>query len=364
MNKNYYCVIMAGGVGERFWPISKMAYPKQFIDILGVGQTLVQQTFERLSRFCLKENILVVINEQYRALVQEQLPDLPEENILCEPARRNTAPCIAYACHKIAAKNRDAVVLVAPSDHVILRENDFIQAGRTTMKTALENDWLLTMGITPSRPETGYGYIKYRNGSNHDPNVPCLYKVSNFTEKPNLEIAEQFLASGDYLWNSGIFVWSVSSILEALQRHLPEVNELFEQIAPAYNTPNEETAIKNAYSQSRSISIDYGVMEKADNVYVLKTDFGWSDLGTWGALFAYLPKNERQNVIFGDNVLEYDTTECLVQVPNEKLVVLLGVEGFVIVENEGVLLVCKKDEERRMRDVMNEIRLKKGEQFL
>ncbi|MDR0364980.1 MAG: mannose-1-phosphate guanylyltransferase [Bacteroidales bacterium] len=364
MNKNHYCVIMAGGVGERFWPISKVARPKQFIDILGTGQTLAQQTFERLSRFCPKENILIVINEQYRSLVNEQLPQLPDENILCEPARRNTAPCIAYACHKIAVKNPNAVVLTAPSDHVILKEDAFIEAAEITMKAASENHWLLTMGIAPSRPETGYGYIKYRDGSNPIPDMPQIYKVSNFTEKPNIEIAKQFLASGDYLWNAGIFIWSIPSILEALQRHLPEINELFDQIKSTYYTSDEKTAIQRAYAESRSISIDYGVMEKADNAYVLKTDFGWSDLGTWGSLYAHLKKNGNLNVIFGDNVLEYDTMQCLVQVPNEKLVVLQGLEGYVIVENEGVLLICKKDEEKRLREVINEIRLRGGERYL
>ena len=279
MNKTHYCVIMAGGVGERFWPASRAAYPKQFIDILGTGKTLVQQTFERLSKFCLVENILIVINDKYLSLVKEQLPAIPEENILCEPARRNTAPCVAFACHKIAKKNPDAVVFIAPSDHIILQENNFIEAAKVAMQAAAEQNWLLTMGITPSRPETGYGYIKYREGNPY-PKDSRIYKVSTFTEKPNLEIAKQFLASGDYLWNAGMFIWSLKAILASFKQHLPEVDELFEQIASSYYTPSEAEAIEQAYTKCRSISIDYGIMEKANNVYVLKADFGWSDLGT------------------------------------------------------------------------------------
>ena len=363
MNKNHYCVIMAGGAGERFWPVSKGNNPKQFIDILGSGSTLIQQTYQRLSRLFLPENILVVINEQYLPAVNEQLPQIPKENILCEPARRNTAPCIAYACHKIAAQHSDAVVLVAPSDHVILNETEFIDTLQVALDAASQQEWLLTLGIHPSRPETGYGYIKFREGKPY-PQDTRVQKVNTFTEKPSLEIAQQFLKSGDYLWNSGIFIWSSAAIIHALEKYLTDINDLFKPQTIPYNTPQEQEAIQQAYFKCRSMSIDYGVMEKADNVYVLKSDFGWSDLGTWGSLFAFLPKNEENNAITGANVLMYDSTNNLIKMPNEKLVVLQGLDGYVAVENDNILLVCKKDEEKRLRDIINDIRLNKGKTYL
>jgi len=363
MNKNQYCVIMAGGAGERFWPISKGNHPKQFIDILEDGSTLIQHTYRRLSRIFLPENILVVINEQYLSLVYKQLPQIPRENILCEPARRNTAPCIAYACHKIAAKNPDAVFLVAPSDHVIINETDFLNTLQVAMDAVSQQEWLLTLGIQPSRPETGYGYIKFRETDPY-PQDTRIQKVSTFTEKPNVEIAQQFLESGDYLWNAGIFIWSASSIIHALKEHLPEVNDLFKPEVIPYNTSKENAAIQQAYFKCRSISIDYGVMEKANNVYVLKSDFGWSDLGTWGSLFAFLPKNDTNNFVSGNNILTYDSENNLVKTPDNKLVVLQGLEGYVVVENDNILLICKKDEEKRLRDIINDVRLNKGGHYL
>ena len=363
MNKNQYCVIMAGGAGERFWPISKGNHPKQFIDILEDGSTLIQQTYRRLSRIFFQENIFVVINEQYLSLVFKQLPQIPRGNILCEPARRNTAPCIAYACHKIAAKNPDAVFVVAPSDHVIVKENDFLDTLKVAMDAATQQEWLLTLGIQPSRPETGYGYIKFSEGNPYPQDIR-IQKVGTFTEKPNMEIAQQFLKSGDYLWNAGIFVWSAAAITSALKEHLPEVNELFKPEAIPYNTSQENGAIQQAYFKCRSVSIDYGVMEKANNVYVLKSDFGWSDLGTWGSLFAFLPKNETGNFISSNNVLIYDSENNLIKTPNDKLVVLQGLDGYVVVENDNILLVCKKDEEKRLRDIINDVRLNKGEEYL
>ncbi|MCL2511475.1 MAG: mannose-1-phosphate guanylyltransferase [Bacteroidales bacterium] len=364
MNKNHYCVIMAGGAGERFWPVSKGNHPKQFIDILESGSTLIQQTYRRLSRIFLPENILVVINEQYLPLVNEQLPQIPPENVLCEPARRNTAPCIAYACHKIAAKHSDAIILVAPSDHVILNESEFIDTLNVAMKAAAQQEWLFTLGIQPSRPETGYGYIKFREGIFYQQDDTRIYKVSTFTEKPSVEIAQQFLKSGDYLWNAGIFIWSAAAIIGALEKYLPDINDFFKPKAIPYHTPQEHEAIQEAYSKCRSMSVDYGVMEKADNVYVLKSDFGWSDLGTWGSLFAFLQKNEQNNAVFGENVLMYDANNNLVKMPSEKLVVLQGLDGYVVVENDNILLVCKKDAEKRMREIINDIRLNKGERYL
>jgi len=246
MNKNYYCVIMAGGAGERFWPMSKGTHPKQFIDILESGSTLIQQTYKRLSRLFLPENILVVINEQYLPLVKEQLPQISKENVLCEPARSNTAPCIAYACHKIAAEHPDAVILVAPSDHVILNEAEFIDTLNVAMIAAAQQEWLFTLGIQPSRPETGYGYIKFREGIFYQQDDARIYKVSTFTEKPNVEIAQQFLKSGDYLWNAGIFIWSAAAIIHAMEKYLPDINDFFKPEAIPYYTPQEHEAIQEA----------------------------------------------------------------------------------------------------------------------
>ena len=363
MNKNQYCVIMAGGTGERFWPMSKGHHPKQFIDILESGSTLMQQTYRRLSRLFLPENILVVINEQYLPLVNEQLPQIPKENVLCEPARRNTAPCIAYACHKIAAKHPDAVVLVAPSDHVIENVSEFLDTLQVAMDAAAQQEWLLTLGIQPTRPETGYGYIKFREGTPY-PQDTRIQKVNTFTEKPNVEIAQQFLESGDYLWNSGIFIWSAAAIIRALEHCLPDINDLFKPTVIPYHTPQEHESIQQAYFKCRSMSIDYGVMEKADNVYVLKSSFGWSDLGTWGSLFAFLKKNDKNNAVSGNNVLLYDSENNLIKTPSEKLVVLQGLDGYVVVENDDILLICKKDEEKRLREIINDVRLNKGERYL
>lgn len=362
-NSNQYCVIMAGGVGERFWPISRTDRPKQFIDILGIGETLIQSTVKRLQHISPLENILIVTSVRYKSLITEQLPDLPAENILYEPARRNTAPCIAYACHKIAAKNPNATILIAPSDHIILDEAGFIQVAKSALKAAEQHPWLITLGITPSRPETGFGYIKYTEGTPYAEDHR-IRKVANFTEKPNLEIAEEFLKSGDYLWNAGIFIWSASSIIHALRQYLPEINELFEECKDFYYTEQEAALMEKIYSLSRSISIDYGVMEKSENVYVLKSDFGWSDLGTWGSLFAFREKNEQNNVIVRKNIMTYDTTNCIIDVPNCKIAAVQGLDGYIVIERDGVLLICKQQEEKRIRDIVNDIRIKTGEEFV
>lgn len=363
MSKNQYCVIMAGGVGERFWPVSRSNKPKQFIDILGVGETLIQRTFKRLRKICPAENILVVTSIKYKELVINQLPEIPLENILFEPARRNTAPCIAYACHKIAVKNPKATVLIAPSDHVILDEHTFTSVAKSALHAAAHNPWLLTLGITPSRPDTGYGYIKYQDGNPY-PKDEHIYKVGNFTEKPNLEIAEEFLKSGDYLWNAGIFVWSIPTILEALQKFVPEIDALFAEGKEVYFTAKEKKFIDKIYSLCRSISIDYAVMEKAENVYVLKSDFGWSDLGTWGALYVFRDKNEQNNVIIRKNMLTYDTTNSIIDVPICKMVAIQGLDGYIVIERDGVLLICKQKDENRIRDIVNDIRVKTGEEFV
>ncbi|MDZ7743072.1 MAG: mannose-1-phosphate guanylyltransferase [Bacteroidota bacterium] len=366
--ENRYCVIMAGGIGTRFWPMSRTSHPKQFIDILGTGKTLIQQTFERFEKVCLKENILIVTNGIYKEMVMEQLPGIAEEQVVCEPARRNTAPCIAYANYKIHAKNPDAVVVVAPSDHIILKEQEFENVILSALSAANENDWLLTLGITPSRPDTGYGYIQFNDDISYDKDAR-IKKVKTFTEKPNLELAESFLASGDFLWNSGIFIWSLKSIMKAFEKHLYDVNVIFRDGIGKYNTDEEADFIEKAYSVCKNISIDYGVMEEASkgeegNVYVLASDFGWSDLGTWGSLYDIRSKGENENAIMGKNVLTYDTQNCIVNVPENKLVVLQGLDDYIVVEEEGILLVCHKKAEQKLREIVNDVKAKKGEEYV
>lgn len=361
--KNNYCVIMAGGVGARFWPMSKTSRPKQFIDILGVGRTLIRMTFERFTRICPVENIYVVTNEIYEDLVLEQLPELSKNQVLCEPSRRNTAPCVAYANYKIKQANPDALVVVAPSDHIILKEDEFVRNIQTALQIVSENNWLLTLGIQPSRPDTGYGYIQFTEET-INPEIPELHKVKTFTEKPNLEIAESFLASGDFLWNSGIFIWSLKSIMSAFSNLLEEVDSLFAEGVGKYNSPEEADFIKNTYAVCKNISIDYGIMEKADNVHVLSVDFGWSDLGTWGSLYTIRNKDRNQNAVVGNNVLLYDTKNCIVNMPQDKLVVLQGLQDYIVVEDDSTLLICRKEDEQQIRQFVADIKVEKGDKYV
>jgi len=363
VNKNYYCVIMAGGIGARFWPMSRSSHPKQFIDILGTGKTLIQQTFDRLTRLCPQENILIVTNGIYKELVLSQLPGISEEQVLCEPMRRNTAPCIAYANYKIFKQNPDASIVVAPSDHIILKEDEFVKTLESTLKAASENDWLLTLGIKPSRPDTGYGYIQHKSDEVYAADNQ-IRKVKTFTEKPNLELAETFLESGDFLWNSGIFVWSLKSIMNSFKENLPEVDELFSKGIDLYNTPEEDEFINETYPVCKNISIDYGVMEKAGNVYVRISDFGWSDLGTWGSLHDTRNKDDHQNAISGKNVMTYNTEDCIINVPPQKLVVVNGLKDFIVVEEEGTLLICRKSDEQQIRQIVNDVRIEKGDKYV
>jgi len=362
-NKNNYCVIMAGGVGARFWPMSKTSRPKQFIDVLGVGKTLIRLTFERFANICPPENILVVTNEIYKDLVLEQLPELTEKQVLCEPSRRNTAPCVAYANYKIKQENPNAMVVVAPSDHIILMEDEFVANIKTAIVAAKENDWLLTLGIKPSRPDTGYGYIQYQEEKAFADGVP-LYKVKKFTEKPTADIAKQFLASGDFLWNSGIFIWSLKSIMGAFSELLTDVDSLFEKGIGKYNTDAEELFISETYAVCENISIDYGIMEKAKNVYTLAVDFGWSDLGTWGSLYTIRDKDENENTVVGKNVMLYDTSNCIINAPEDKLVVLQGLDDYIVVEEDGTLLVCRKEDEQQIRQFVDDVKEAKGNKFV
>lgn len=354
---------MAGGVGARFWPMSRTDRPKQFIDILGTGETLIQQTYRRFLKVCPPENIYVVTNEIYRQLVMSQLPAMADHQILCEPSRRNTAPCIAYANHKIAAQNPEACIVVAPSDHVILREDVFTEVIESAMTAAKNNDWLLTLGITPSRPDTGYGYIQFNEGTVCDSD-PRIHKVKTFTEKPNLELARTFLASGDFLWNAGIFIWTLKAINTAFDKYLPEVNQLFYKGSTVYNTASEKEFIAKAYAVCKNISIDYGIMEKADNVQVLMSDFGWSDLGTWGSLYSIRPKDPMGNAIVGDNVMMWGSTNCVVNMPHNKVVVVQGLDNYIVVDDNDTLLICRKEDEQQLRDIVAEVKTTKGHQYV
>lgn len=349
---------MAGGIGARFWPMSKTSKPKQFIDILGTGTTLIQQTFNRFLNVCPKENILIVTNQVYKELVLEQLEGISEQQVLLEPCRRNTAPCIAYACHKIAVQNLDANIVVAPSDHVILNEAEFTRVISNAFEVSAVNNWLITLGIKPNRPDTGYGYIQYESA------LSDFKKVKNFTEKPSLEKAEAFLASGDFLWNAGIFVWSLKSILKAMETHLPLVNELFKAGAKQYNTATEQDFVNAAFTSCENISLDYGIMEKSDNVYVMPSDFGWSDLGTWGSLYSIRKKDNNANTMVGDNILSYDSKNCIVNMPKDKLVVIQGLDDYIVVEDDGVLLICKKADEQQIRAFVNDVGEKKGKKYI
>lgn len=349
---------MAGGIGARFWPMSKTSRPKQFIDILGTGTSLIQQTFNRFLSVCPKENMLIVTNQIYKELVLEQLEGVTEQQVLCEPCRRNTAPAIAYACHKIAAQNKEANIVVAPSDHVILNETEFTRIISNAFEASAANDFLITLGIKPSRPDIGYGYIQFEEAAGD------LKKVKNFTEKPNLEKANMFLESGDFLWNAGIFVWSLKSILKALETHLPKVNEIFKAGVNQYNTSAEQDFVNGAFIACENISIDYGIMEKSDNVYVMPSDFGWSDLGTWGSLYSIRKKDENSNTIVGNNVLSYDSKNCIVNMPEDKLVVIQGLDNYIVVENEGVLLICKKSDEQQIRTFVDDVSDQKGKKYI
>ena len=355
MNKNNYAVIMAGGIGSRFWPMSKASLPKQFLDILGTGETLIQQTFRRLQKICPAENILIVTNKNYKNLCLEQLADVVEKNILCEPAMRNTAPCVAYAAFKIQSENPDANMIIAASDHIITKEDEFVRVMNDCLEVSATNDVLLTIGITPSRPDTGYGYIQFIDqGLAKNKKVR---KVKTFTEKPNQELALNFIDSGDFLWNSGIFVWSAKSITLAYRKYLHDMYAVFEEGKSFYNTEEEEEYIDRVFPGCKNISIDYGVMEKSDKVYVYPADFGWSDLGTWGSLYTHLELDEHQNAIQGNKVMLYNSSDNIVNVPKDKLVVLQGLSGYIVVESEGTLLVCKKEDEQQIKQFVADVKL-------
>jgi mannose-1-phosphate guanylyltransferase len=361
---NHYCVIMAGGQGSRFWPLSRVDKPKQFLDILGIGKTLLQQTFNRFVDLCPIENIFIVTNKNYKDLVIEQIPQIKHENILLEPLRRNTAPCIAYANYRILQQNSKANIVVAPSDHLILNEQEFKRVIMQAFEFTEKNEVLLTLGIKPSRPETGYGYIQINPVNKTKKEDIGISKVKTFTEKPEYDMAKIFFESGEFYWNSGIFVWSLQTIKNAFELYLPDVSELFQNGTNIYNTPKEHEFIDQTYAECRNISIDYGIIEKAKNVHVLCADFGWSDLGTWGSLFENSSKDINNNAIMGGNVLTYNTSSCIINLPEKKLAIIQGLEDFIIVESDGILLICNKNDEQKIRQFVNDVKMKKGESLI
>lgn len=362
-NPNYYCIIMAGGVGARFWPVSNSNTPKQFIDILGDGETLIQKTFNRFAKVCPKENIYIVTNKSYKEITKEQLPELTDEQVILEPYRRNTAPCIAYACFKIKAKNPNAVIVVAPSDHYIEKEDMFVEIIGKGLEITETNPYLLTIGIRPTSPNTGYGYIQYDEDNALSQNH-SVYSVKTFTEKPELEMAKSFLESGDFLWNAGIFICSLSTINAAFKQHLPDIYDLFRQGEGLYNTPQEEDFIDRTYQVCRKISIDYGIMEKAENIWVYAANFGWSDLGTWSSLYELRKKDDNLNAVVGNHVKVYESSKCIINMPRNKVVVVQGLDDYIVVENDNMLLICKKSDEQQIRQYVTDIQVDFGKEFV
>ena len=354
MFKNNYAVIMAGGIGSRFWPISQESLPKQFLDILGTGETLIQQTFNRLQRICPTENIFIVINKKYKDLCFEQMSNLKKDNILCEPTMRNTAPCIAYAAFKIQSINENANLIIAASDHIILKEDEFIRVVNDSLKVVDKNDILLTLGMNATRPDTGYGYIQYT--SERLDNHQEIRRVKTFTEKPDQELALNFLDSGDFLWNSGIFICSSKSITLAYRKQLRDMYDVFEEGKQFFNTNKETEFINRIFPGCKNISIDYGIMEKSENVYVYPADFGWSDLGTWGALYSHLKLDDNGNAIQGDSVLLYDSSDNIIKVPYDKTVVINGMNGYIVAEKDGTLLICKKENEQQIKQFVSDVK--------
>lgn len=348
MNENNYLVILAGGAGSRFWPISSEELPKQFLDILGCGRTLIQLTLERFSGLIPKENVWVVTAEKYREIVMEQLPEIPSGNILCEPCRRNTAPCICYVSWKIKKLNTKANIVVSPSDHLVVDIQAFQSAIDDSLSFAAETDAVVTLGLKPTRPETGYGYIKadltYSSSRKHN-----IFRVDEFKEKPTLEIAKEYIQSPNYLWNSGIFIWNVNTIINAFRVYEPEVSSIFEGLMPYYGTDKEQNKIDESYPQCKNISVDYAILEKAEEIFVFPASFSWSDLGTWNSLREQSDMDKYGNVCIGDNIKLYDTYNTIVHTCNKKEVIVEGLDGYVVAEKEGKLLVCRLSEEQRIK---------------
>ena len=356
--KNNYCIIMAGGVGSRFWPVSTNEKPKQFLDFFGTGRSLLRMTYERLDGIVPASNVFIVTNKIYKETILAQLPELEENQVLLEPMRRNTAPCIAYAVYRIQKQNPKANIVVLPSDHLITNEKEFQRVITEGLRFVANNDALLTLGMKPTRPETGYGYIQLGKGGDD------LRKVKTFTEKPNIEMAKVFLASGEFAWNSGMFLWRADVIIEEFNKHLSEVADKFAEGEDVYGTDQEQDFINHIYPQCPNISIDYGIMEKATNVYVLLADVGWSDLGTWSSLHELTTKDANGNAVAKCEAMLYNAKNNMIALPEGDLAVIEGLDGFLVARDNGVLLICKKDEEAKIRQYVKDAEEKYGKKFV
>ena len=357
MDNRKYCVIMAGGIGARFWPKSRQTMPKQFLDILGTGKSFIRHTYERFAKTVPGENFLVVTNQRYKDLVLEHLPELRPGQVLCEPVGRNTAPCIAYAAYTLLRKDPEAEMIVTPADHLILDEEGFRTVIGECLAFAAEHDALMTVGIKPTRPDTGYGYIQVSDSK-------PVSKVKCFTEKPNLELAQTFLQCGEFFWNSGIFVWKVSAIVEAFRRYLPEHAQLISGVMRALGTDAEQNVVNMAFSECRAISIDYGIMEKADNVYVRCGDFGWSDVGTWGSVYQHARKDRYANAAPAEGCYLYDTRSSIISLPEKKVAVISGLKEYIVVDTDDVLMICPRSEEQNIKKYIDEVKFHTGEKYV
>lgn len=357
MKNNIYCIIMAGGIGTRFWPISRQAKPKQFLDILDTGKSFIRATFERFLPLVPAENFIVVSNRRYKDLVKEHLPELKDNQILCEPIGRNTAPCIAYAAYHLQKINPEAEMIVTPADHIILGQAEFHNIVGECLAFARENNALMTVGIKPSRPDTGYGYIQKSNNA-------TISRVKCFTEKPNLELAQTFVECGEFFWNSGIFIWTVENIIAAFREHLPEHHALFSAAQPDLGTEREQKAIEQVFTECRSISIDYGIMEKAENVYIRCGDFGWSDVGTWGSMYQLSQKDAFANTKTGKGCYTYNTRSSIISVPKDKIAIVNGLRDYIVVDTDDVLMICPRSEEQSIKKYIDDVKFDRGDEFI
>lgn len=348
-SNNNHLVIMAGGIGSRFWPMSTKECPKQFIDVMGCGRTLIQLTVDRFEGLCPQENIWVVTSEKYADIVHEQLPDIPESNIPKEPCRRNTAPCIAYVCWKIKARNPKANVVITPSDHVVMNVKEFQRVISSALDYTQTSDAILTLGMKPTRPETGYGYIEADLSSASTSNKE-IFRVDSFKEKPDVETAEKYIRQNNYFWNAGIFIWNVNTIVNAFRIYQPEIAEIFTALMPHFYTPDEQQEIDKHFPECPNISVDYAILEKSDEIYVFPADFGWSDLGTWGSLHVQMDKDLAGNVCIGSDISMYESRGCVVHTVQEKKVVIIGLDGYIVAENNDQLLICKLEDEQRIKE--------------
>ena len=349
--KNNHLVIMAGGVGSRFWPMSTEDRPKQFIDVLGVGRSLMQLTFDRFEGICSPQNVWVVTNLRYKDIVKEQLPEIPEGNILCEPCRRNTAPCIAYVSWRIKPQDKNANIVVTPSDHIVTDCEEFRRVVKQCLKFSSETDAMITLGMKPTRPETGYGYIQ-ADLSYSSPRNKEIFRVDSFREKPDLETAQKYIKNKSYYWNAGIFIWNINTIINAFRIYQPALNDIFESLSGVYGTPKEQEEIDRMFPECDNISVDYAIMENAEEIFVCPADFGWSDLGTWGSLLVQTPKDLYGNGVIGNNISLYDSHNCIVHTIGKKKVVVQGLDGYIIAEEDDRLLICKLSEEQRIKSLI------------